>query len=61
MSDYQRGNGNANYITKDGYLLRMRRKPVVGVIWQGQFKNVTTKWFPTAEEAMANVKEREAK
>ena len=59
MSDYERGAGtagSANYVTEDGAMLRLRN----GVRWQAQYKNYTTKWKVTAEEAIQDLENRNA-
>lgn len=59
MSDYERGAGmagTANYVTEDGAMLRLRD----GVRWQAQYKNHTTKWKATAEEAIQDLEGRNA-
>jgi hypothetical protein len=57
MSDYQRGNGNANYLTECGAVLRFRASGR----WQAQYKSNTTKWYSSSMDAFAALREMEKK
>jgi hypothetical protein len=46
MTDYQRGNGNAVYETADKHRLMC-----VHGKWRAQYKNYTTKYYSSIEEA----------
>lgn len=52
FSDYARGAdmyGHADYVTDNKIVFRFRQ----GIRWQAQYKNCTTKWFATFQEAEA--------